>query len=121
MAHILLVDDDEDLRSAIQHVLEDEGHDVTTARHGVEALELLEEGEAPGVALVDLYMPVMDGKELIGKMRGDARFADIPIILLSAAAGMAPVEGATVLTKVGMRAALLKEIERLCGSRVTVI
>lgn len=68
MAHVLLVDDDDNLRAPVQAILEREGHSVTVASDGLEALRKV--GTQPfAVALVDLYMPNMDGLELIPKLK----------------------------------------------------
>ncbi len=68
MARVLLVDDDAQVRAPLQAILEREGHSVTVAGDGLEALRLV--GTHPfAVALVDLYMPNMDGLELIPKLK----------------------------------------------------
>lgn len=64
---ILVVDDDDDVRTAVAALLTRLGHEVTVARHGLEALSLI--GTRPfDVAMVDLYMPAMDGLEVIPKL-----------------------------------------------------
>jgi len=68
MALVLLVDDDEQVRAALKALLERDGHSVTAACDGLEALRTV--GTRPfAVALVDLYMPNMDGLELIPKLK----------------------------------------------------
>lgn len=59
---ILVVDDDELNREAIEEILVDEGYDVLTAAHGQEALLRVEE-RPPDLILLDMYMSVMDGPE----------------------------------------------------------
>ena len=67
MAHVLVVDDDASVRAAIARSLSAAGHEVTQAETGLEALNLV--ATKPfAVALVDLYMPQMDGLELIPKL-----------------------------------------------------
>ena len=81
MAYVLLVDDDLDARLPIARILEHEGHDVTTAGDGLEALRLV--GAQPfALALVDLYMPNMDGLELIPKLK-----IQVPTIRVIATSG----------------------------------
>lgn len=63
-------------------VLERDGYDVVEAPHGADAWTALQ-GETPSAAVVDLKMPVMDGRQLISQMRGDTRTARIPVVLLS--------------------------------------
>lgn len=66
---VLVVDDDDDLRSNISDVLESEGYTVLLAANGQEALELLVahfgKNSFPGCVLLDLMMPVMNGKEFL--------------------------------------------------------
>lgn len=68
MAYVLVVDDDKDVRGVIRSVLEQAGHEVTTARDGLEALNLIGTRYF-AVAFVDLYMEKIDGLELIPKLR----------------------------------------------------
>ncbi len=68
MAYVLVVDDDKDVRGVIRSVLEQAGHEVTPARDGLEALNLIGTRDF-AVALVDLYMEKIDGLELIPKLR----------------------------------------------------
>lgn len=83
MKTVLLVDDEHAILDALSGILEDEGFRVVTAGNGREALARLEEG-APDVALVDVMMPVMDGRELLREIQADARWRHIPIVLMSA-------------------------------------
>jgi len=86
--HILLVEDDYAIRETVADVLEGEGFEVTCAANGLEALRQLgEAASAPGVILLDLMMPVMDGWEFRAAQRHDPRFAAIPVVVLSAGAG----------------------------------
>ena len=57
---VLVVEDDPDVRSALNDLLEAEGYEVETASNGKEALERLAE-HRPGLVLLDLMMPVMSG------------------------------------------------------------
>ena len=81
---ILLVDDDDDVREAFIDVLRNEGYEITTARNGCEALELLRRGARPGVILLDLMMPVMDGFEFRAQQLADPSLADLPVVVLTA-------------------------------------
>jgi CheY-like chemotaxis protein len=86
--HILLVEDDTAIRESVADVLAGEGFDVTCAVNGQEALRRLGDGSAqPGVILLDLMMPVMDGWAFRAAQRSDPRYADIPVVVLSADAG----------------------------------
>ncbi len=80
MAHLLLVDDDIDVRTVTKNILEHDGHLVTVAGDGLEALRKV--GTQPfAVALVDLYMPKMDGLELIPKLK--LQVPDIRVVATS--------------------------------------
>ena len=98
-AGILVVDDDDDIRDSLAWLLEDEGYRVDVAANGREALVLLARIPRPCVALVDLRMPVMDGVELIERLRADPRYAALPIIVFSAASTVAPPAGVALLKK----------------------
>ena len=79
---VLVVEDDPTLRKVIRMVLERDGYHVDEAEHGEDALNAMSDA-VPSAAVVDLKMPVMDGAELIERMRGDERTAAVPIVLLS--------------------------------------
>ena len=79
----MVVDDDPAMRLVVRVVLEREGHDVLEAAHGKAALDLLQRDSLPDVVMTDLIMPVLDGLELIDRLRSEAPTAAIPIIVLS--------------------------------------
>ena len=81
---LLVVDDDDDLRSLLAEVLEDDGYAVTTAADGAEALRILRSTTArPRLVLLDLVMPLLDGREVCDAMQADADLRDIPVLLLT--------------------------------------
>jgi two-component system, chemotaxis family, chemotaxis protein CheY len=80
----LLVDDDDDVRTSLWHLLTDEGFTVHTARNGQEALARLREIEPPGLILLDLMMPVMDGTQFLAERSLDQRLTGIPVVIMSA-------------------------------------
>jgi len=82
-ASILVVDDDPDILNALSEVMTEEGFVVRIARDGQEALNLVETAP-PGLILLDLRMPVMDGREFGTRIRSCPDWANIPIIILSA-------------------------------------
>jgi len=83
---ILLVEDDETLRSLITDLLTKEQFQVITARTGVEALKLLKEGFRPDLIISDIIMPEMDGYELHKKIHEYEGLISIPFIFLTAKA-----------------------------------
>lgn len=92
---IMVIEDDEDTRSAVCEILKHLEYDVTVALHGLDALAQLRSGVRPDVILLDLMMPVMDGFEFVAEIRKQRAFADIPL-LVTTAAGNAAVEAAKV-------------------------
>jgi len=86
---VLVVDDDEAIRETIKEVLQEQGFSVATARNGAEALAWLRASTAPALILLDLSMPMMDGQTFRQEQRKDPLLAPIPVIAISAAAGLA--------------------------------
>ena len=85
MNRVLLVDDDSDLRALVRQCLEADGHDVTEASSGVEALEYLASGiDTPNLVLLDMQMPEMDGDEVLAELARDASLQTIPVVVFSA-------------------------------------
>ena len=80
MNHILIVEDDKDIREAVAIYLKSQGYEVFQAGDGIEGLEMLEREEIH-LAIVDIMMPKMDGIQAITQIR---RFSTIPIICLTA-------------------------------------
>jgi two-component system, NtrC family, response regulator AtoC len=79
--HILVVDDEPSMLRYLRTLLEVDSYRVTAASSGPEALQLIEEGPAPDLVLLDSFMPEMDGLELLGRLR-EAQ-PDIKVIMLS--------------------------------------
>ena len=77
---ILVVDDEANIRHTLRGVLSDEGYDVVEAQDGRRALEVLER-QVPKLAIVDIWMPEMDGIELVSRMRQQA--PEVPVIVIS--------------------------------------
>ena len=82
---LLLVDDDERVREALVALLEAQGYPVVGAANGREALDVLRvRGLRPGLILLDLMMPVMDGWQFRAAQLADAELAAIPVVVFSA-------------------------------------
>jgi chemosensory pili system protein ChpA (sensor histidine kinase/response regulator) len=79
---VMVVDDSLTVRKITSRLLERHGYDVVVAKDGVDALEKLRD-VVPGVMLVDIEMPRMDGFDLTRHVRADARLAKVPIIVIS--------------------------------------
>lgn len=82
MKKILIIDDKPSISDLIVQFLKGTYH-IETRTNGMEALLWLQEGNIPDLILTDLQMPVMDGIELIKKVKGTGYFSDVPIIVLS--------------------------------------
>ncbi|KRF49039.1 hypothetical protein ASH01_05165 [Terrabacter sp. Soil811] len=83
---LLVVEDNHDMRDYIaRHCVVD--YDVVSVRDGVEALEHLR-ARRPSIVLADVMMPRMDGLTLVREIRADASLRDLPVVLLSARAGV---------------------------------
>ena len=92
---VLLVDDDDGIRDSVAECLVSEGYAVCAVANGAEALAALRTTERPGIILVDLVMPVMDGAELIDALRADPALRRIPVVLMTAASaksGLPPAD-----------------------------
>ncbi len=89
--HILLVDDNEDFRSAAREFFSAKGYRVTAAPDGQAALELAEQ-HPPDIILLDVMMPRMDGWETLQALQDDEQTADIPVLMLTAVRGSESVE-----------------------------
>lgn len=81
---ILSVDDNLTNQEIMQELLQLDGYQVKLALNGQEALELLTRQPLPGIILMDLLMPVMDGVEATRHIRRNPSTMDIPIIAISA-------------------------------------
>jgi len=84
MAHILVVDDEEDLRENIQIMLGQAGHEIVTAANGQEALDIIRKAP-PDLVVCDISMPVLSGLQVLSTVRHERPgLATLPFILLSA-------------------------------------
>jgi DNA-binding response OmpR family regulator len=83
-AKILVVDDDPDMREALQMILQSAGYEVAMGEDGEECLVKLKE-ERPDLLILDLLMPKMDGFEVCKALKDPryAKYGGMPIIILS--------------------------------------
>lgn len=116
---ILVIEDDVDIRDALQQVLELEGYAVSTAGNGREGIESLEAmAEMPCVILLDLMMPVMNGWEFLAAQRASPPLAGIPVVVVTAAGDKAKtVDTAAYLKKPVDLNALLDVVKRYCPAQ----
>ena len=89
MTKVLIVDDDEEIRTLLEDMLMEEGFHVGTARDGQEALDLLER-ESGWIILLDIMMPNVDGREVIRRLQANqALRAENKVALMSAGGRLA--------------------------------
>jgi|GEM_PF-511358 len=81
-AHILIVDDDDSIRSLLQQELGEAGYQIEEARNGKEALAKVRD-HRPDLILLDIMMPEMNGFDVAAVLKNDPQTMDIPIIVLS--------------------------------------
>lgn len=79
---VLVLDDDALVRKALLETLEHAGYQATGASNGVEGFTRMSEG-LPGLIVLDMLMPGMDGFEFLARLRANAAWADIPVLILS--------------------------------------
>lgn len=80
MNHVLVVEDDKEIREGVEIYLKSQGYEVYQAADGIEGLEIIEKEEIH-LAIVDIMMPRMDGISMVVKLREKY---DFPVIFLSA-------------------------------------
>lgn len=81
--HILVVDDIENNRDLLARHLENDGHTVSLANGGREALAMADRGDIDAI-LLDLMMPDLNGFEVLARLKADGRTETIPVIMISA-------------------------------------
>ncbi len=82
MATVLVADDDEMFRELVTEILTQGGYTVVRAEDGQAAWDLMQRKKVD-IAVLDLNMPRMDGLELTRKVRDDAKYKDLPILMLT--------------------------------------
>ncbi len=80
----LVVEDSEHVAYLLEYMLEREGFEVAVANNGRDAAEFVAELPAPDIVLLDVMLPYKDGFEIVREIRGSERWADTPVIMLSA-------------------------------------
>lgn len=80
---ILIAEDDPASRELLLEILDSMGYEVIAACDGAEALQKIGDTR-PDLALLDIQMPTLDGFTVLHRIRQDARFANLPVIALTA-------------------------------------
>jgi CheY-like chemotaxis protein len=105
MADILIIDDDDAVRSTMRKLVERAGHSVREAGDGASGLELLRKSR-PDLIVTDLYMPGKEGIETILEVR--ASYPDLPILAVSSGGRMSPGVSLKDAEALGANATLAK-------------
>lgn len=104
---VLIVEDDRDLCDAVSESLLEAGYDVAVAGNGAVAIEVLETSRVqPGLILLDLMMPVMDGEEFLHEIRKQPRWAALPVVVFTADG-----QAVTKVVSLGAQGALRKPVK----------
>jgi CheY-like chemotaxis protein len=87
VARILIVDDESSMRFLLRMTFESSGHEVDEAPNGLVAIRQIEGGRLPDLVATDFMMPLLNGGELIARIRANPATAGLPIILVSSSPG----------------------------------
>lgn len=82
MTRILVVEDERHIRQVVKLILVSEGYEIIEAVHGLMGYTQAV-SEQPQLIIMDLNMPVMDGLEALGKLKGNPSTKEIPVIILT--------------------------------------
>jgi DNA-binding response OmpR family regulator len=80
---VVIAEDEQDLRDLISYTLESAGYAVEAYGNGGDCWERLRDGDAPGIVLLDIMLPGLDGHDVLKRIRATGRLADVPVVLLS--------------------------------------
>ncbi len=114
---ILIIEDDKDIRNALQLLIESENYNVFTAENGQEGLDQLSKIPRPCLVLLDLMMPVMNGMAFLEAVDSQVILSTLPIVVLTAYSDRAKEmkKSRTVLKKPVDTEILFKIIKQYCG------
>lgn len=114
--YIMVVDDEDSIRSILYETLTSEGYNVTTAASGEEAVALMQDGDLPHIVMTDIRMPGMNGVELATKVK--AISDEIEVIIMTSHASL---ETATQAIKIGVHDYLNKPFENLQDIKTIIL
>lgn len=113
---ILVVEDDMGALDALTDLLEASGYSVQRAQNGHEAL-VQAKGQPPGMILLDLSMPVMDGWEFMRRQRLEPAIAGIPVVVITALVSAVPAGAKALVTKPVDVNRLMSLVQKYCTSQ----
>jgi CheY-like chemotaxis protein len=112
---VLVVEDEPEAAELVETILLREGCEVLHARDGATALELARELPQPDLVLLDLELPVMDGRALLERMRSDPSISGIPVVVLSGAPDATTIHATDNVGKAKLVEGLTRILKRLRG------
>ena len=117
--YVLVIEDDHDVREAIVEVLEDHAYVSIQATNGQEGIESLRGARAkPCLILLDIMMPVMDGRAFRAQQLLDPALGDIPVVVLTAHANIEEdaddLRAAEYLRKPVRAETLMRAVKKWC-------
>lgn len=117
---IMVIEDNADVRQSLVDLLHQCEFSVVAAGNGIQALRALEDGAAPDVIVLDLELPFLSGWQLYRELRKTPRFADIPVVIVTAHdVGQSALPGAAaVLQKPLFPASLVSVLRAAAGVHV---
>ncbi len=104
MSKIAIIEDDTAISQMYRIKFEAEGYTVETAENGEVGLKLIED-MSPDIVLLDLMMPIMDGEEMLTKLRAKDWGKDVKVIILT---NMGESEAPATIKELGVTAFILK-------------
>ena len=112
---VLIAEDEPEAAALIESILVREGCQVLIASDGLQALEMARELPRPDLILLDLELPVMDGRAFLEAMRADSSLSGIPVFVVSGAADAATVRATGNVRKGRLLDGLGRVMARLRG------
>ncbi|MEM7058359.1 MAG: response regulator [Pseudomonadota bacterium] len=118
---VLIAEDEPNIATSLAFLLERAGYQVSIASNGAEALDAID-ANTPDALLLDLMLPAVDGYEVLRRVRGNPKSADLPVLVLTAKGQKEDRETAeqsganAFVTKPFANAELLDAVDRLFGS-----
>lgn len=125
MQKVLIVEDEESIRSTITMILEDMDLIVFQSPNGRHALETLKVNDDINLVITDMVMPEMDGRELIREIHDDESINNMPILIISGYVGMKEIAdllrlGATMFIPKPLKSDELREGVERCLEETTL-
>jgi len=123
MRTLLIVDDEDGVRSLVRMTLESENYEILEATEGEEALDLVRR-HRPGLVLLDVMLPDTSGIEICRALKADPETASTVVVMLTAKAQSADLEEAEAagadgyFTKPFSPIALMQRVERIFGAAI---